>query len=126
MTRRSLLTVVLGLFAIPALGAPQLKPENKRVGSLIGTTWSGNSFEMQTMTFTFKADGQIVAVYNGGLIKESSWHQEGEKIFIAINNNYLKFEGKVVGDKIEGECFNVACQRWKVTMEKGEPPPAKK
>jgi hypothetical protein len=105
------------LLAVTATAAPRLKPE-KKAQSLVGTAWTGNSYEKQTMTFEFGPDGTVVAHYNGTHVKAASWKQDGDKVWFELNNKYCEFDGKIVGDRIEGQCHNVAGTRWDVVLTK--------
>jgi hypothetical protein len=111
------LAIVAVFLGMPCTAAPQLKPE-RRFPSLVGSAWTGNSYEKQTMTFEFGADGQVTVMYNGSPIKAASWKQDGDKIWFELNNKYCEFNGKIVGDRIEGQCHNVAGTRWDVVLTK--------
>jgi hypothetical protein len=117
MTRPALAIVAI-LIAVPGLAAPKLKPEAKKVPDLLGTTWTGNSFEKQTMVLEFQADGVLVATYNGGAVANATWRQDGGKVYFSLNSKYCEFDGKFVGGKVEGQCYNVAGTRWDVTLTK--------
>jgi hypothetical protein len=120
MTRRGSLSLLVLIAAAPVLAAPALKPVNK-VPSLVGTTWSGNSFENQTMTLEFAADGQVTVTYNGNPVANTSWKQDGEKVHFSLNNNYCEFDGKYVEGRIVGQCYNIAGNRWDVTLTRVTP-----
>jgi hypothetical protein len=115
MSCRDLVAILTVLIAIPVGAAPALKPVNK-TPSLVGTTWSGNSFENQTMTLEFAADGQVAVTYNGAGVANTDWKQDGEKIYFSLNSKYCEFDGKYVEGRIVGQCYNVAGNRWDVTL----------
>lgn len=118
MIRRILL--VLLAVAVPVFAAPALKPANM-TPSLVGTTWSGNSFEKQTMVLEFAADGQVTITYNGNPVANTTWKQDGEKIYFSMNSKYCEFDGKYNEGRIVGQCYNVAGNRWDVTLTRVEP-----
>jgi hypothetical protein len=117
MQRAAVAALFVGFLVNSILAAPQLKPVKKHP-SLVGTAWTGNSFEKQTMTFEFGPGGQVTAMYNGAPVKAASWKQDGDKIWFELNNKYCEFDGKIVGDRIEGQCHNVAGTRWDVVLTK--------
>lgn len=107
---------VVVLAAGPLVAAPRLKPERPKTPSLIGTTWSGNTFEMKTMVLEFQADGQVNVTYNGNRVDHCGWSQEGEAVHVEINSAYLKFDGKFKEGRIVGRCHNVAGSEWDATL----------
>lgn len=115
MSYRKLGAMCLVLVAIPVGAAPALKPVNK-APSLVGTTWSGNSFENQTMVLEFAADGQVAVTYNGNPVANTAWKQDGDKIYFSLNSKYCEFDGKYNEGRIVGQCYNVAGNRWDVTL----------
>jgi hypothetical protein len=120
MIRRGSLALLVLSATAPAFAAPALKAVNK-APSLVGTTWSGNSFESQTMVLEFAADGQVTVTYNGGPVANTSWKQDGEKVHFSMNSNYCEFEGKYVEGRIIGQCYNIAGNRWDVTLNRVTP-----
>jgi hypothetical protein len=120
MIRRDFVAILIVIPAIPVFAAPALKPANK-TPSLVGTTWSGNSFEKQTMILEFAADGQVVVTYNGSPVANTSWKQDGDKIYFSLNSKYCEFDGKYVEGRIVGQCYNVAGNRWDVTLTRVTP-----
>jgi hypothetical protein len=116
MCRRNLVAVLATFITAQLLAAPQLKPLANTFQSLVGTTWTGNSFEKQTMVFEFASDGRVTVTYNGGPIADAGWTQAGDKIYFQLNKRYCEFDGKLIGDRIVGQCYNVAGARWDVTL----------
>jgi hypothetical protein len=116
MKSQSRIALFVALISLPAVAAPQLKPEKNKFPSLAGSTWSGNTFEKQTMVLAFGKEGQVTITYNGGPVQNTNWKQDGEKVCFSMNDKYCEFDGKIVGDRIEGECYNVAKTRWNVTL----------
>lgn len=116
MSRCILAMMLITFNALPLLAAPQLKPRANKFQSLVGTTWTGNSFEKQTMVFEFASDGRVTVTYNGGPIADAGWTQSGDKIYFQLNKRYCEFDGKLSGDRIVGQCYNVAGNRWDVTL----------
>src|SRR5262249_3197851 len=117
----SRIAMVLILFvAVPLIAAPALKPVNK-TPSLVGTTWTGNSFEKQSIVLEFAADGQVAVTYNGNPVANTEWKQDGDKVHFSLNSKYCEFDGKFVEGRIVGQCYNVAGNRWDVTLTRVMP-----
>jgi hypothetical protein len=114
MTRR-LLPLLALLLAGPIGAAPQLKPE-KKVPSIAGTSWAGQTAEGQPMTIDFAADGTMTVSYNGNSFNRASWKQDADKIYWEMNDKYCEFNGKLVGDTIAGESHNVKGRTWETKM----------
>jgi hypothetical protein len=116
MPRPTLSVVVVVAFACTAVAAPRLPAEKNKVRSLIGTTWTGISFEKREMVFEFQADGKVAVTYNGAPVANAGWKQDGEAIYFQLNMGYCEFDGKLKGDRIEGGCHNVAGLQWDVVL----------
>jgi hypothetical protein len=116
MVRRHLVTIVLALVAVPTAAAPQLKPEAKKVPSLAGTSWAGQTAEGWSMTIDFAADGKMTYSYKGNSYTRASWKQEGDKVYWEKNDKYCEFNGKLAGDRIDGESHNVTGKKWATNL----------
>jgi hypothetical protein len=119
MTRRAL--VVALLIAAPVLAAPRLKPEKPAAPPLAGTTWTGKTAEGWDMTIDFLADGGMSVSYNKTSFTKASWKQDGDNVYYEMNDRYCEFEGKFVGDTIEGQTHNVAGRRWDTRLTRVKP-----
>jgi hypothetical protein len=116
------LIIIAALMAIPASAAPQLKPETKKITSLVGTSWSGLTAEGWPMTIDFMADGKMTVSYNKATYTRASWRQDGEKVYYEMNDKYCEFNGRMAGDTIEGGTHNVVGRKWetKLTRIRGD------
>ncbi|HEX3152038.1 MAG TPA: hypothetical protein VHR66_28450 [Gemmataceae bacterium] len=115
--QRHFVTIVLTIFvAIPAWSAPRLPEEKGKVRSLIGTKWVGNSYEKREIVIEFLADGAVHVTYNDSPIENAGWRQDGDKIWFQLNKNYCEFDGVLKGDKLVGQCHNIANTQWDVTL----------
>jgi hypothetical protein len=114
---RQLLVVICGaLIALPTWAAPRLPDEKPKVRSLIGTKWTGNSYEGREIVLEFLDDGNVNVTYNGARIENAGWKQDGNKVWFQLNKNYCEFDGLLKGDRIEGRCHNIANTQWDVTL----------
>jgi hypothetical protein len=108
--------VLFLLCAAHAMAAPRLPDEKPKARSLVGTTWTGNSFEKREIVLEFLADGKVNVTYNEAKVENAGWKQDGEKIWFQLNKNYCEFNGVLKGDRVEGQCHNVAGTRWDVVL----------
>jgi len=115
MTRCLLTALALLVTAASVVAAPQLKTE-KKVPSIAGTSWAGQTAEGQPMTIDFAADGTMTVSYNGNSFNRASWKQDGDKIYWEMNDRYCEFTGKLVGDTISGGSHNVKGRTWETKM----------
>jgi hypothetical protein len=109
--------VVLALLvAVPVLAAPRLKPEKKDAPSLAGTSWAGKTAEGWDMTIDFAAEGKMTVSYNGASYNRASWRQDGDRVYYEMNDRYCEFNGKFVGDAIDGDTQNVRGRTWSTRL----------
>jgi opacity protein-like surface antigen len=116
MPRRNLLAVFVAVIAVPAFAAPQLKPRANKIEPLAGTSWSGQTAEGWPMTIDFAADGTMTVAYNMTKFNKATWKQDGDKIYWEMNGCYCEFNGKLVGDTLNGDSHNVAGKKWQTNM----------
>jgi hypothetical protein len=116
MTRRPLVVLLAVLVAAPAPAAPRLKPERKDAPPLAGSSWAGKTAEGWDMTIDFLPEGKMTVSYNGASYNKASWKQDGDNVYYEMNDRYCEFDGKLVGDAIEGETHNVRGRRWATSL----------
>ena len=107
--------------AVPILAAPRLRPEKSDAPTLAGTSWAGKTAEGWDMTIDFAADGKMTVSYNGMSYNRASWKQDGDKVSYEMNDRYCEFNGKFVGDAIEGQSHNVAGRKWETRLTRVRP-----
>ena len=112
MFQRALTSIVVLSLVVAASAAPALKPRPNKAIPLAGTIWTGVTFEGWAMTIEFKADGGMTVSYRGSSFSTASWKQDGDKIYWEMNKRYCEFNGKLTGDKIEGDSQNMAGKKW--------------
>jgi hypothetical protein len=120
MPRRTLVVIAV-LIAAPVLAAPRLKEQKPAAPPLAGTSWVGKTAEGWDMTIDFLADGGMRVSYNQTSFTKASWKQDGEKVYYEMNDRYCEFEGKFVGEAIEGQTRNVAGRRWDTRLTRVKP-----
>ena len=116
MSSRILVTVVAILVAGSGLSAPRLKPEKKDAPALAGTSWAGKTAEGWDMTIDFAAEGKMTVSYNGASYTRASWKQDGDSVHYEMNDRFCEFNGKFVGDAIDGETHNVRGRKWSTKL----------
>jgi hypothetical protein len=113
--------ILLGLTAIPlspvAVAAP-LPPEAriKPVKEVAGTVWEGDGVVAPTVYY-FEKGGVLTYSYNGAAYSNGTWKQDGERIYWEFNERYCEFEGKISGDTISVNAWNVKGGKWELTIK---------
>lgn len=121
MTRRLILALAAAAVGIPVFAAPALKPKPPKATPLAGTTWVGNTAEGWEMTIEFVADGSMNVSYKQTKFNKASWTQKDDTIYWEMNEKYCEFNGKMTGNTIEGESFNVAGKKWTTKLTRVVP-----
>ena len=121
MTRPALVVALAVLAAAPVPAAPRLKPEKPTAPPLAGTSWLGKTAEGWDMTIDFAAGGTMTVSYNKTSFNKASWRQDGDKVYFEMNDRYCEFDGKFVGDAIEGQSHNVAGRKWETRLTRIKP-----
>jgi hypothetical protein len=114
MVRCSFLVALVVI--IPVAAAPRLKPEKKDAPALAGSSWAGKTAEGWDMIIDFLPDGKMTVSYNGASYTKAGWRQDGDKVYYEMNDRYCEFDGKLVGDAIDGETHNVRGKRWTTSL----------
>lgn len=96
----------------PATTAPQAPA----VPEVAGTLWRGKDSDGDPFEFELKAGGRGVCRRGAILTTDVRWRQDGERLFIDVNNGYSRYEGRLLGDRAEGTGSNVQGRSWKWTM----------
>ena len=115
---RLLFLVVITFSPTLLWAAPALKPIKPDYPKLAGTKWLGKTFEGQEMVLEFLPEGGMKVTYGGSSFTTASWKQTEDKIYWEMNNKYCEFDGKVVGDTIDGKSHNVTKKEWITTMKR--------
>ena len=120
MSRTLLSILVVGLASLPALAIPArplydppaLPHAPPSFTDLRGSRWYGKTYEKADMTIIFEPNGKLTWSYSGNTYTTGSWKQEGNAIYIEMNNRYCEFKGHINGSVIEGGWWNVTGLRW--------------
>jgi hypothetical protein len=85
---------------------------NSSVASVAGTTWSGPDTMGRHYTYEFLTDGTMHYTYENGSFTDVLWKQDGDSIYMSINNKYSERQGRITGTHMEGKAWNVAGKTW--------------
>jgi len=94
----------------PAVG-PAAAP-----GGLAGTVWEGKSADGKSYFFRFLAGGALRYTDPAGTFTNGSWTQNGQEVYLEMNNRYVEYRGTRRGDQIEGVASNKAKAKWNFSV----------
>jgi hypothetical protein len=108
----ALLTLAVGLY-LPAFAQNPYTPSaTDNAPSVAGTTWVGPDTHGRHYVYEFLPDGTLHYIYENGDFKNATWSQNGDSIYMAINNKYSERLGKITGTHMEGKAWNVKGENW--------------
>jgi hypothetical protein len=87
-------------------------PSNSSVASVAGTTWSGADSLDRHYDYEFLTNGTLHYKYENGSFTDGTWWQEGDSIYMSMNNKYSERLGRITGSHMEGNAWNVAGKTW--------------
>jgi hypothetical protein len=115
-----LLTLAVGLI-MPAF-AQSPPSANGAIASIAGTTWSGADSLGRHYDYEFLADGILHYTYENGSYTDGTWKQDGDSIYMSMNNKYSERQGRITGTHMEGKAWNVKGKEWTWAADKRSPP----
>jgi hypothetical protein len=101
-----------------AASARNAPPINSSVASVAGTTWTGPDTMGRHYTYEFLTDGSMHYTYENGSFTDGAWKQDGDSIYMSINNKYSERQGRITGSHMQGDAWNVKGQKWTWTADK--------
>jgi outer membrane biogenesis lipoprotein LolB len=87
-------------------------PIDSSVASIAGTTWSGPDTHGRHYDYEFLADGTLHYTYETGSFTDATWKQDGDSIYMSINNKYSERQGRITGSHMQGDAWNVKGEKW--------------
>jgi hypothetical protein len=87
-------------------------PIDSSVASVAGTTWTGPDTHGRHYTYEFLPDGTLHYTYETGSFTDAMWKQDGDSIYMSINNKYSERQGRITGTHMEGKAWNVKGEKW--------------
>jgi outer membrane biogenesis lipoprotein LolB len=91
---------------------------NGTAASLAGSSWDVIETEGDRDIFNFQADGTLNYSYQNGTYSNGIWKQDGDAIYIEMNNKFVEYTGRITGSHIEGKAWNVKGRKWTWVAEK--------
>jgi hypothetical protein len=80
--------------------------------SISGTTWIGPDTMGRHYTYVFHADGTLTYSYENGSYSDGTWRQDGDSIYMSMNNKYSERQGRITGTHMEGKAWNKVGKNW--------------
>ena len=80
--------------------------------SVAGTIWNGPDSHGRHYVYEFLKDNTLHYTYENGSFTNGIWKQEGDSIYISINNKYSERLGRITGRHMEGDAWNVKGEKW--------------
>lgn len=100
-----------------AIGQPTVQAEAS-TPSIAGTTWAGKDVNDDHYVFRFLADGTVHYTTPEGSWKNGTWKQEGDEVYMEMNDRYAERVGTIVGSRMKGRGWNVAGLEWTWEVER--------
>jgi hypothetical protein len=86
--------------------------------SVSGTTWSGVDSLGKHYDYEFRTDGSLRYSYETGSFTDGIWRQDGDSIYMAMNNKYSERQGRITGTHMGGNAWNVVGLKWTWAADK--------
>jgi len=99
--------------SMPAVAQNPYTPNpNSNAPSIAGTTWAGPDTHGRHYVYEFLADGTLHYTYENGDLTNATWKQDGDSIYMSINNKFSERKGRITGSHMEGDAWNVKGEKW--------------
>ena len=123
MKRFSLFALLLPML-LPALVAARESgqgpkfPSYAPAASVAGTTWVGTDSDGHYYEYHFQAGGALHYQSPTGFFKNGTWKQDGDAIYMEMNQKYAEYRGRISGKRMKGRASNVTGKKWTWEAEK--------
>src|SRR5271157_2839653 len=97
---------------------------NGAVPSVSGTIWSGADSLDYHYDYEFRPDGTLRYTYETGSFTDGTWKQDGDTIYMSMNNKYSERLGQITGTHMEGKAWNIKDKHWTWVADLRNTPPA--
>jgi hypothetical protein len=87
-------------------------PANSSVPSLAGTSWNATETDGDIDIFYYLPDGTLSYSYQAGSFTNGTWRQDGDAVYMQMNNKYVEYHGRITGTHMEGTAHNVTGKDW--------------
>ncbi len=105
----SALLVLAVVLSVPAFAQTSNSPA---VPSLAGSSWNVAETDGDNDVFTFMADGSMHYFDGKNNYTNGTWKQDGDSIYIEMNNKFCEYQGRISGTHMEGKAWNVKGHNW--------------
>jgi hypothetical protein len=85
---------------------------NSSIASVAGSTWAGPDTMGRHYTYEFLPNGTLHYTYENGSFTDGIWWQEGDSIYMSMNNKYSERLGRITGTHMEGNVWNTVGKKW--------------
>jgi len=82
------------------------------VPSIAGTAWNVAETDGDNDVFTFMADGSLHYWDGKRNYTNGTWKQDGDSIYIEMNNKFCEYQGRISGTHMEGKAWNAKGHNW--------------
>jgi hypothetical protein len=80
--------------------------------NLEGTDWKGEASIIGDMIFRFERGGVLDYTSPAGRFRKATWKQEGDSVYIEINDRFAEYRGTIRGDTLAGTADNIKDKHW--------------
>jgi hypothetical protein len=106
------LALATGLPLTTVAQSPYTPTPGSSTPSIAGTTWAGPDTHGRHYVYEFRADGAMHYTYENGSFTDGFWKQDGDSIYMSINNKFSERKGRITGSHMEGDAWNVKGEKW--------------
>jgi hypothetical protein len=113
--------LLLAAFCIAAgdEGVPGRDANYAVVGSNVeGTEWEGKT-DFGVFILRFERGGVLEYTSRNGRHRNGTWKQQGNVVYLEMNNHFADYRGEIRGDRIIGDAKNVNGTTWKWNVKRG-------
>ena len=121
--RFSLLALLLPMLLPAPVAARQVGPGAMvpipvSAASVAGTTWAGTDSDGDYYEYSFRPDGALHYKSPTGSFTNGTWKQDGDSIYMEMNQKYSEHRGRISGTSMRGKAWNVVKHKWTWKAEK--------
>lgn len=88
------------------------QPEQSVTPSVSGTTWSGTDSDGEYNEYHFQPDGTLHYKIPSGFWTNGTWKQNGDSIYLEMNNRFSELDGIIRNNTMEGNGNNEEGHVW--------------
>ncbi len=120
--RKLVLTIVVLVLVSTLVGCDSGKQKDAEAddSNLEGTTWLYSGASQSKESYTFMKGGTLKysPVKLDKVFTNGTWVQDGDSIYMEMNNKHAEQEGIISGDSMSGKAWNKNGAKWDWTATK--------